>query len=454
MEPIDEPVVARPSRGRAVIAIVVALAVTATFLAATIAALLRGGTTAATSPSPTPEPGRLVVVDAEGGLAVMNGSGASRVALAAPGVGFQFPAWSPDGSRIAAIGTRADGAGVYVFNPEASSAAPSTIYDSPNRPPFYLSWSPDGAHVAFLTTEANDIALRAAPADGTAPATVVRRGSPMYWDWIDGTHVFVHAGGTQDGGFIGDATLDQESTETSTIATGFFRPPAVSADGVHRAIVGATGRETAIVIDGTGAAPSRNVPVTGSVAMSFDQSGRHLAFIASDTPTTEPPDLPIGPLRIIDTESGNVSTVLDGAVAAFFWAPDGQTIAAIQLGGQAPGPDEAAAPIVPVVARTIADDAPGIATHLVFVDVSGGASGSTPRAVRSERDVRLSDVFAFQLIPFFDQYAISHRVWAPDSQSIVLPVADGDRPVHVVVFPAAGGDAIRVGDGVAAFWTP
>jgi TolB protein len=455
MDPFGEPAVPRASRGRVAVALVVGLAVTATFLAATIAAVLRGGDGAAIRSSPAPGPGRLVVVDESGRLSMMDADGSSAAPIAAPGLAFQFPAWSPDGTRIAAIGSRPDGAGVYVIDPGGQSRSVSAIYDSPERPPFYLSWSPDGGHVAFLTTEPDGIALRAALADGSAPATIVRRGSPMYWDWVDGTHILVHAGGTADGAFIGDATLDEESTARSDVAAGFFRPPSVTHDGRQRATVRATGGGTSIDIEGPAPAASRQIPVTGSVAMTFDPLGGRLAFTASDTPTSEPPALPIGPLRIIDASTGDVRTVLDGAVAAFFWAPNGQTIAAIVLGAQAPGAAVADGPIVPIGARTIAENESGIAAHLVFVDVSDPApGGSTSRNVRSERDIRLSDLFAFQLIPFFDQYAISHRVWSPDSRSIVLPVVHGDRPVQLVVFPAAGGDPRTVGAGMAAFWSP
>ena len=99
-----------------------------------------------------------------------------------PGWRYQFPAWSPDGTKVAAI--RESGAFVTVDVFDADPAAggqPTTIYKSDQRPAFYLFWAPDSRHVSFLTSEPNpdDIALRIAPVDASAPAEVVPGGSPV-----------------------------------------------------------------------------------------------------------------------------------------------------------------------------------------------------------------------------------------------------------------------------------
>src|ERR671910_31998 len=55
---------------------------------------------------------RLALVNAAGDLTWMDARGGSPVSYSG-GVVFQFPAWSPDGTMIAAVGTKTDGAGVY-----------------------------------------------------------------------------------------------------------------------------------------------------------------------------------------------------------------------------------------------------------------------------------------------------------------------------------------------------
>ena len=66
----------------------------------------------------------------------------------------------------------------------------------------------------------------------------------------------------------------------------------------------------------------------------------------------------------------------------------------------------------------------------------------------------MSELFAFQVLPYFDQYARSHRFWAPDSSSIVLPLTDENNLDHVVVIPADGSDPHEVATGWIGFWSP
>ena len=57
-------------------------------------------------------------------------------------------------------------------------------------------------------------------------------------------------------------------------------------------------------------------------------------------------------------------------------------------------------------------------------------------------------------MPFFDQYALSHRFWSPDSASIVLPLVSDDGVVHVTTIRVDGADARAVTEGAMAFWRP
>jgi TolB protein len=137
-----------------------------------------------------------------------------------------------------------------------------------------------------------------------------------------------------------------------------------------------------------------------------------------------------------------VRTILAGSIIAFFWAPDGRTIAALQIGP--PGDNVAGAGNAELAA--VAAVPPGLALRLVFVDPASGA-------VRAQRAVRVTDAFVAQLIPYFDQYALSHRIWSSDSASIVLPVAADDGTSRLLVVPADGSDAREIA-GTMAFWSP
>jgi TolB protein len=401
--------------------------------------------------TPTPQPAiaaaapRLAVIDANGHLATTDAVGGSVVDRAAAGVTFTFPAWSPDGSHIAAIGQNADGIGVYVFATGADASAvvePAVLYQSADRPPFYLYWAPDGQRVTFLTTEPDGLALRIAPADASAAAVPVRHGAPLYWTWVDGARILVHSGADGADAFFGEVGTDGTSVEPAAIEPGGFRAPAVTADGRYRAFVapgdGASEQVVATARDGT----SRyEVHVFGAAALDFSPTTDDLAFIAPDV-LARPVTLPVGPLRLMAAGTGDVRTILPGSIIAFFWAPDGRTIAALQIGP--PGDNVAGAGNAELAA--VAAVPPGLALRLVFVDPASGA-------VRAQRAVRVTDAFVAQLIPYFDQYALSHRIWSSDSASIVLPVAADDGTSRLLVVPADGSDAREIA-GTMAFWSP
>src|ERR1017187_5503097 len=67
------------------------------------------------TPSGASGPALIAAVDDSGALTTMNETGGSVVSYAVPGVVFGSPAWSPDGSRIAALGSASDGTSIYVF---------------------------------------------------------------------------------------------------------------------------------------------------------------------------------------------------------------------------------------------------------------------------------------------------------------------------------------------------
>jgi TolB protein len=401
---------------------------------------------------------RLVVVDRDGNLSTMDGHGGSVVLRSVPGTVFQFPAWSPDGSRIAALGEGEGSSGVYVFSAATGAGdppAPTVIYQSKDQPPFYLYWTPDGRQLTFLTTEATGLALRLAPADEGGHDTVIRLGAPMYWSWLDAGRLEVH-GGLGPQAFLGEIGLDGGSVQNQVATPGVFRAPAVSGDGRYRSYVATqsgSGSGGLLIVAARDGSASHEIPIFGLAAFGFDPTGTALAFIAADEATDAPAPLPVGPLRIADAASGSVRTVLDASVIAFFWAPDGRTIASLRLdtpggiearsvdgrrfasAGQAAGPQANLA------------QAGGYPLHLVFTDVASGAS-------RAERPVRISELFATQLLPFFDQYALSHRLWSPDGASIVLPLVDDGGGTALYVIRADGSEPSRLVDAAMGFWSP
>jgi TolB protein len=456
VEPVRPP---SPARRRLLVAVTVI--VLAAFVV--VAGLEGSGFIVRSVPPPTAEPSqapiapaRLAFVDLDGGLGVMDAGGASVIHVPAAGGTFQFPAWSPDASRVAAIRTDADGTSLDVFALPATADTPggppdrTTVYSSALAPVFYLYWSPDSRALAFLTNEPDGIALRRAPIDAGGATTVVRRGSPMYWQWVDAARLLVHSGSDASDAFAGEVGLDGAIAGSSPLETGAFRAPALSSDGRFVAF----GNETAgggmsVVVEARDASARHDIPVQGTAAFAFDPAGDTLAFVAAAGPGAAA-DLPVGPLRAVDATTGAVRTLLDGSVVTFFWAPDGRTIAAV--GVPVPGDTKVAsahgAPVTLARAETQGfGAADGVALRLTFIDAATAS-------IRSVHDIQLADLFINQVLPFFDQYALSHRFWSPDSRSIVLPVVGDQGTSRITTFFADGSDPLELVDGLFASWSP
>lgn len=417
--------------------------------------IIRGDRADPTSPPAVP---LLAAVDSAGALTTIDGRGGSLVTYPVPGVTFQFPAWSPTSKKIAAIGHGADGTGVYVFAAQATAdtlTAPVVVYDSAERPPFYLYWTPDGRQVTFLTTEPDGLALRIVPADASAPASIVRAGAPMYWGFVDQSRLLVHSGSIGPDAFLGEVGPDGEPfVAAGGSAPGLFRAPGVSADGRYRAYVGAgdgaNGATGEVVLEARAGADADRIPVFGPAAISFSPQGNQLAFVAADQPDGRTLPLPVGPLRLMDPGGAAVRTLVGGRVVTFFWSPTGKEIAVLRLERPGDTVTEADRGTNAVLARadTAADEtAAGLALHLAFVDVSSGS-------IRFERVVRLSDLFVNQVLPYFDQYALSHRFWSPDGASLVLPVVGDGDVTRLFAIPADGSKAQVVTTGEMGSWSP
>lgn len=390
---------------------------------------------------------RIALIAPDGGLSIVDRSGALIRRLPGDATAFRFPAFSPDGDSLAAIGASPDSSSVVVFDVQpgladgdAQAGSSRTVFSSPDRGVIYLSWAPGSRQIGFLTGGPEALALRVGPADGARDAEIVLEGQPLYWDWLDASSLLVHGGGTGAGAFVEELPIDGSAPVERATLPGIFQAPAVSADGRHVAfVVGRPGVAGSLVVAERDGSSRTALVEVRAAAFGWNPARAELAFI--DGGGAAGPSL--GPLRIGDAASGAIRTVLDAAVAAFFWSPDGASIAALTL-EPADGGNIASA-----TGSGGADRAaiPGFHVRLVVVDAVNGAAGV-------ERIVALSELFEQQLLPFFDQYAKSHRLWSADSRAVVLPLVDAEGAAHLTVIPIDGGPEVDVGPGVLGFWSP
>ena len=423
-----------------VVALVVALAFVIRPLVITTPAPTSEPAPTALAPTPLPivESGdRIAMIAPDGSLSIVDRDGALVRRYPVDATVFRFPAFSPDGSRLAVVGGAVDRSGVFVFDVGPSPGSPDAqppraVYSSGEHGVIYFAWSPDGETVGFLTGELDTLALRVVGADGLGIDRVVARGQPIYWDWFDDSSLLVHSGGSGPEAFLGSLEPDGTLVSGASRVPGAFQAPGISHDGRHVAFVtlDSDGR-TVLALEARGGHGRTAISVGRAASFGWSPVADDLAFIDGGGAA----GLGLGALQIAEASTGDARMILDEAVAAFFWSPDGTMIAALA--------------IRPADAGNVASIAaiPGFETRLVVVRAATGE-----RVL--ERSVALGDLFEQQLLPFFDQYAKSHRLWSADSSAVVLPLVDAEGGSHLTVIPMDGGAAVDLGPGVLGFWSP
>ena len=83
---------------------------------------------------------------------------------------------------------------------------------------------------------------------------------------------------------------------------------------------------------------------------------------------------------------------------------------------------------------------------MAFVDVRDGT-------VRSDRIIQLGEAYVRNVLPYFDQYALSHAVWSPDGRAIVLPQTDDAGRTMATVLNVDGTDPRPIAEAVYATWS-
>lgn len=404
-----------------------------------------------TSPD-APELNRLVVTNSRGQLETMAPDGSDRRQLTqlSDGIIYQFPAWSPDGSAIAAIGTSNDGGGIFVFDDASGTSASreSSRYFSDTQLPIYLYWSPDSENLAFLANHSRStFGLNVIPRTGTEESRVVATGSPLYWNWSeDSEALLLHSGDTGSQARL--LAVDPNGVEqTPNLAQpGFFQAPGISPGGRYWTYAEAEGRGVStLIVAHTATGERRLVEQAGSVAMTWSPTSEQLAYTSGGI-NAHPY---WGPLRVVEAESGDTRLLTTDTVLAFFWSPDGRKVAYLTINGSRRDDyyagDESRTQRVGRLATMPAQQGGSGFMSLSVVDVTTG------RGLRL-MDFQPTSVFATQFLPFFAQYALSHRLWSPDSESIVLPVR-GDEGNVVMVVPVSGASPRAVAVGDMAFWS-
>lgn len=420
--------------------------------ATVVAALPTAAPTAALESTPDgPVINRIVLINANNQVETLSPTGEDRRVLtrATDETFFQYPTWSPAGDRVAVIGSDMGGSGIYVL-PDTEGIGKLEergVYFSVNETPFYLYWSPDSQNLAFLANQSrNEMGLKVVPGDGASDSRLLAKGTPFYWHWTDdGRQLLVHRGLDRSQGDLSLIDVEGETQAGNLASPGAFQAPGIAPGGRYWAIAeeAQDGLSALVVVD-TQTGERRPYEEAGSLALSWSPTRDQVAYIngrVDGHPYW-------GPLQVLDVASGQTRLLSRQTVLAFFWSPDGRSIAFITIsrdeddGGINAG--------LPAKERVLSRRALPVQQGQGFLTLSV-VDVDTGQGLRLI-DFEPTASYIGQFLPFFDQYALSHRVWSPDSSAVVLPVREDSGNV-VLIVPTRGGRPQRLAEGDIAFWS-
>jgi dipeptidyl aminopeptidase/acylaminoacyl peptidase len=363
-----------------------------------------------------PGPGRLVILDGAGDVVVIDRDGSNPIPLSedAGAITYFQPVWDPSASTVA-VSRIAPGGEPQLVLRDLDAAAEVRVPLASFA--FYVSWSPDGSRLGLLGNAPGG--LRFDVFDAAGDRVDGDEGQPYYFSWEpEGSRLVAHVGVDRldvQGGDPGDFALG---------APGLFRAPQWTEDGILYLRGGA---QQALVRAGAGGTNEVLAELPGGATFSVSPVGERVAVQSIggnqdglSVRMLQAPILPAQRLVVLDLSNGEWQGVGDAPAVAFWWSPDGTALLVL----------------------TVAEDGPPLLEWSIWQD--GTVSAVT--------EFRPDPSFARDLLPFFDQYAQSMSLWAPDSSAFAFPGRiDGEEGIWVV--PREGAPTL-VAEGTWAAWSP
>jgi TolB protein len=258
--------------------------------------------------------------------------------------------------------------------------------------------------------------------ENTAVKTLAA-GQPFYFSWSpDGSQLLAHIDGERVE--VYDVSTDEPGVQSLIISGGAFSAPQWAATGEKLVYAVADGQTQRLLLtDPAGQLLQNLTDYTRRVSFLLSPDNRHLAYVTTEMETQAGT---LGPLYLVDIETRRTRELSEQPVLAFYWSPDGQKLAYLvldRIGGRV-----------------------GLRWNVWDGDATREYAGFFP-----------SRELLQNYLPFFDQYAQSHRIWSPDSDALVFAGTLEDGRTGVWVQAVDNDEAaapLSLGAGVSAIWSP
>ena len=351
---------------------------------------------------------------------------------------YGWPTFSPDGKRIAYSSEThkqsEDSYGVWAYDLARHQAMP--IFESRSDRIIYMVWLPDSQHLSFLLGENAGLTLVLAEVKESTPVRIVTTGMPLYFDWGPiPDEVVLHTLATDPNrtervSLMSLTPNNQNVVKVLSNGRTPFKTPAWSLDGKHLAYVVNYHAESNIVVADADATHPRSVvslPV-GENSFVWAPDSRHLAYSTA----IDPQNPTFNGIKLVDIETADSKWLTKEDVAAFFFAPDSRHVAYIGVPAEKP-----------YYTWSVVDTKTGAQKVL-------GNFLATPEESTAYR--------------FFDQLAVSHTIWSPDSSAFIYAgvklAGAPDKalgyapPPSAYIVPIDGSGQHQLSNAVLAFFSP
>ena len=316
---------------------------------------------------------------------------------------YAWPAWSPDGTKLAVSRIVLEGSSVSSTLLTIDSTTGSTVNVYDNLPeagfvaagaPHYIYWSPDGRFLTFLASIGGSLALLVSEVAEDAPPVSLIEGAPLYYSWApDGGSMLIHRGNDLLLSTSTQAGLDPPLYLGDVGIT--FYAPSLSPDGRTLAYASGVDFEGGLftaAAEGAGGA-GQGLAVTGArrllsispfAALRWSPTRDEVAVVDRAEGRSPLFDR----LSLVSEDGSEHRVLVDESLMAFFWSPNGDRIAYVVYNQST---------------ETFS---------WRYVERTGGDPVELVEFLPS---------LDFEtIIRFFDQYSYSNSIWSPDSSQLVF----------------------------------